>query len=74
MIVELSYTGTSPVVELTSPGSIFVELTFLTTNTVISGGGGNVFIQKTSPTLDQNLLWVELNNDNSIKTFWINTI
>lgn len=77
MIVEITYTGINPLAELTVLGSQLVELTFLTTNTVISGGGGgtqNVFIQQTQPTLDQNLLWVELNNDNSIKTFWVNTL
>lgn len=74
MTVEITYTGTNPLAEITTLGSQLVELTFLTTNTVTGSGAQNVFIQENQPTLDQNLLWIELNNDNSIKTFWVNTL
>jgi len=33
----------------------------------------NIFIQKTQPTASGSWIWYELNNDNSIKTVWINT-
>lgn len=37
-------------------------------------GPGNLFIQESDPgALDYNYLWVELNPDDSVKTFWIYT-
>ena len=35
------------------------------------GGGGNVVVSQTDPVLTSPGVWVELNPDGSVKTFWI---
>lgn len=72
MIVELSFRSTNIFVESTFPAPIYVEVQF-GANTGGNSAAQNVFIQQAQPTATGNYLWVELNPDNSVKTFWVNS-
>lgn len=75
MIVELKFNSSNIFMDVTYAAPIYAEVSFSSFGSQTGGGGGvqNVFIQQSQPTENINYLWVELNPDNSVKTFWINS-
>jgi hypothetical protein len=37
----------------------------------VSGGGTNLFVQQTNPNMTEPGIWVELNPNGTVKTFWV---
>jgi hypothetical protein len=82
--IEITPQVTNVAFEITQSDGVVIEVAPVANTVVIEvamavgessspASPQNVFIQQSQPTISGAFAWFELNNDNTLKTIWINT-